>query len=341
MLGRNFFDALPETRGSVFEEQFTSGVKEKRELTFETYFGIKPYENWYDVRVYPYRDGISVYFQVTTAHKKTQEALVVSHRFLQIAYRHTEMRSLLREFVDEIQKYTGCEAIGIRVLGEGGIIPYEAYVGFSDKFYHSESALSIMTDMCMCINVVKGATNSVLPFYTKGGSFYMNGTTRFLATVSEEEKGQTRNVCNQAGYESVALVPIRAGERIFGLVHIADPKENMVPLYTVEAIEGAATQLGTAIERVWMQEDLRKSEKRYRELSLSLEGTVKKQVAELRQAQTLADIGRMVSVVAHEIRNPLHSINLGIDSLQGAVGERRKSRQFQELSKKSHTAPNG
>lgn len=76
----------------------------------------------------------------------------------------------------------------------------------------------------MCINVVKGTTDAALPFYTPGGSFYMNGTTHFLASVSEADKGQTRNVCNQTGYESVALIPIRVGAQILGLIHLADRK---------------------------------------------------------------------------------------------------------------------
>jgi PAS domain S-box-containing protein len=102
----------------------------------------------------------------------------------------------------------------------------------------------------MCINVIKGTTDPKLSFYTEGGSFYMNGTTRFLATVSEKEKGRTRNACNQAGYESVALVPIHSGDNILGLIHVADYQENMVPLEKVSVLEGAAMQLGAAIQRV-------------------------------------------------------------------------------------------
>jgi GAF domain-containing protein len=118
----------------------------------------------------------------------------------------------------------------------------------------------------MCINIINGAADPKLPFYTEGGSFYMNGTTRFLATVSEEDKGRTRNVCNKTGYESVALIPIRVEGRILGLVHVADPRENMVPLESVEALEGAAIQLGTAMRRVRAEQALNQSEARYREL---------------------------------------------------------------------------
>ena len=83
----------------------------------------------------------------------------------------------------------------------------------------------------------------------------MNGTTRFLATVSEEDKGASRNVCNATGYESVALTPIRLGERILGLIHLADPEEDMVSR-KVELLEWVALQLGPALQRVRSQEAL-------------------------------------------------------------------------------------
>ena len=43
--------AFPEAKGSTFEEKYTLAVKEKKMLTFETYFDTQPYQNWYEVRV--------------------------------------------------------------------------------------------------------------------------------------------------------------------------------------------------------------------------------------------------------------------------------------------------
>lgn len=201
-----------------------------------------------------------------TERKRAEVERLLSNQLLEIANRQTQRIALLKELVREIQDFTGCAAVGIRMLDEQGNIPYEAHVGFSRKFYESENPLSTKRDKCMCINVIKGDTDPEQPFYTKGGSFYMNGTTKFLATVSEEDKGQTRNVCNEVGYESVALVPIRVDNSIFGLVHIADTQENMVPLHMVEALEYVAVHLGTAIQRVWAEEALRESEEKYRDL---------------------------------------------------------------------------
>ena len=186
--------------------------------------------------------------------------------FLNIANRHIEMNPLLNEYVMEIKKLTGCEAVGIRMLDKEGNIPYEAYYGFSLKFYKSESPLSIKSDKCMCINVIKVDFDSNLTFFTERGSFYMNETTNFLATVSEEEKGETRNVCNETGYESVALIPISLRDRILGLIHIADRRENMVPLRIIKVLEIIAMQLGTALQRVWTQQELKESEEKFRRL---------------------------------------------------------------------------
>jgi PAS domain S-box-containing protein len=210
--------------------------------------------------------GITVVLEDITQQKIAEKALQISNEFLAIANKHSQMQPLLDDFLKELQNVVDCAAIGIRILAQDGVIPYEAYKGFSQEFYDSESPLSIKSDQCMCINVIRGDTDPALSFYTQFGSFFMNGTTKFLATVSEEEKGATRNVCNEAGYESVALIPIRLRDRILGLIHIADYEENKVPLTTVRILEGAALQLGTALQRVWVEDAHQESEQLYKTL---------------------------------------------------------------------------
>jgi PAS domain S-box-containing protein len=76
VLGRNMFrEAFPEAKGSIFEDNYTHVMRYKQPCVFEAYFGIKPYENWYDVRAFPSEDGIVVFFQVTTERKKAVQAL--------------------------------------------------------------------------------------------------------------------------------------------------------------------------------------------------------------------------------------------------------------------------
>jgi len=83
VIGKNLFDAFPEAKGSLFEKKYSEALKTKKQTSFEAYFEIPPYANWYDVRVYPAKNGISVYFLVVTEQKKVEERLRILNRELQ------------------------------------------------------------------------------------------------------------------------------------------------------------------------------------------------------------------------------------------------------------------
>ena len=94
VVGHRLFDVFTEARGSIFEEVYSRAIREKIALGFETYFGIAPYENWYNVHVYPHEDGIAVYFQVITERKRTEESLRESEERLRNAQRIGKLGSL-------------------------------------------------------------------------------------------------------------------------------------------------------------------------------------------------------------------------------------------------------
>jgi two-component system, cell cycle sensor histidine kinase and response regulator CckA len=73
VMGRRLFDAFPEALGSVFEKNYAHCIRTKTALSFEVDFTTAPYQNWYDVRVYPERRGIAVFFQVITERKRAEE----------------------------------------------------------------------------------------------------------------------------------------------------------------------------------------------------------------------------------------------------------------------------
>jgi PAS domain S-box-containing protein len=197
--------------------------------------------------------------------RHTAEALAASHRFLEIANLHSRMTPLLEAFVAEVKSLTGCEAVGIRVLQENGYIPYVFYDGFKQEFYDLENHISIWLDRCACINIVKGEVDPNLPFYTPGGSFYINRLDEFFCKLSPEERGMFRGNCHKFGYESMALVPIRLGRQILGMIHAADPHKDIIPLAMVELLEKVGLQLGPAFQRIKLEEECRRAEKALRE----------------------------------------------------------------------------
>jgi signal transduction histidine kinase len=88
----------------------------------------------------------------------------------------------------------------------------------------------------------------------------------------------------------------------------------------VSLLQMAGQAITNALQRKWAEEALRNSETRYRVLSENLDREVRKKVAELQQAEHLAAIGKIVSTVAHEVRNPLQNIRMGVNLLDRELG---------------------
>ncbi len=265
LIGRNHFDLFPNDENRrIFEEVAATG-REWRAVARPFEFAGQPERGvtYWDWRLSPVADpggavqGLVLSLVDVTRRTRSEHLLRAISAIFVAASEARSLMELMESAVDEVRRLTGVEAVGLRLLEADGRIPYTAYAGFSPEFYELESPLSIHSDRYMCINVVRGDTDPALPFYTQAGSFIMNTTTTFLATVSEAEKGASRNVCNRVGYESVAVVPIRDHGRIIGLVHLADPREWRVPPPLVDELEHLGLVLGEAIRRTQIEVALR------------------------------------------------------------------------------------
>ncbi len=73
VIGKNLFEAFPEAAGSIFESKYRRAIEKKEFCSFEIFFEEEPYSNWYNVKVYPFGSGISVFFHVTTELKREEE----------------------------------------------------------------------------------------------------------------------------------------------------------------------------------------------------------------------------------------------------------------------------
>ena len=106
VLGRKLFEAFPEARGSVFEEKYTKALREGKFISFEAFLEPEPYRNWYDVRVFPYEGGISVFFQVTTERKRAEEELRRAHDELEqrVEERTEELKKTVEQLQEEVME---------------------------------------------------------------------------------------------------------------------------------------------------------------------------------------------------------------------------------------------
>lgn len=75
LLGQKLSEAFPEGKNSALEKRLTRSLKSKKPDQFEIFLDFEPYKNWYDVKVRPYEDGISILFQLTTERKNYEHTL--------------------------------------------------------------------------------------------------------------------------------------------------------------------------------------------------------------------------------------------------------------------------
>jgi PAS domain S-box-containing protein len=191
-----------------------------------------------------------------------------------------DTQSLVRSVTGFLQKWTGCEAIGIR-LRQGDDFPYYETRGFPPEFVLAENQLcqrdaagELVRDFegnpvveCMCGNVLCGRFNPALPFFTAKGSFWTNATSELLASTSETDRQiHTRNRCNGEGYESVALIALRHGAQSFGLLQINDRAKGRFTAELIAFLENSADQIALGLAQRHTRGAIRESEERYRSL---------------------------------------------------------------------------
>lgn len=73
LLGRVLWDAFPGAVGTVFEENYRRALQEQVTVTFEAHY--PPLGIWVDVRAYPARHGLSIYFLDITERKQVEQRL--------------------------------------------------------------------------------------------------------------------------------------------------------------------------------------------------------------------------------------------------------------------------
>ena len=213
-----------------------------------------------------------------TERKKAEQRVLLTSRILAILNRQNEWQKLIRDILTELKLFTQLDAVAIR-LKDGEDFPYFETEGFPPSFIEKERSLcardnegKIIRDSagkaileCMCGNIISGKFDSSKIFFTDGGSFWSNGTTQLLkSTTDDESLARTRNHCNKSGYESVALVPLKSGDEIIGLLQFNDKHQNMFEKDLIEYFEGIGTTIGIAYKRMQSEKVIKESEERFR-----------------------------------------------------------------------------
>ena len=106
LFGKHIWTEFPEGRGQKFHLAYEQAFREQRPVQIREYF--PPWDRWFENRIYPSPDGVSILFTDVTAEVKSQEDLRASTEQLRAlaarldAIREEERRLIAREIHDEI-----------------------------------------------------------------------------------------------------------------------------------------------------------------------------------------------------------------------------------------------
>ena len=84
IINKPFFEVFEGARGSIFEEKFNWVLKNRKEVTFETFYDKEPYKNWYEIRIYPYGSEIAIFINIITPRKLAEQYQAESEQWNQI-----------------------------------------------------------------------------------------------------------------------------------------------------------------------------------------------------------------------------------------------------------------
>ncbi|OGV69274.1 MAG: hypothetical protein A3K19_33565 [Lentisphaerae bacterium RIFOXYB12_FULL_65_16] len=184
-----------------------------------------------------------------------------------------EHADVMGDILTLVRDFTGFTSVAIR-LRDGDEFPYYVTDGFPRGFVERENALCEPPSLgapvrgasetpalaCLCGRVLSRNPGEVRSCFTENGSFWTNNAAD-LATVAGLF---TRSSCLDAGFQSIALIPLSAQRQVVGLLQLADTRANRLDRDGVAFLEGIGPAIGIALTRKHAQAALRESEERYR-----------------------------------------------------------------------------
>ncbi len=127
---------------------------------------------------------------------------------------------------------------------------------------------------------------------------------------------------------SLVVIPLLAKEKALGAIaadHIEPGKK--LTQETLNSVMAVAQQAGLAIQNASMYQELKHFSQKMEEKIQKTTADLRKAEAQLVRSEKLAALGQLAAGIAHEIRNPLTSINILIHSLVEKLPSNHTQRQ--------------
>jgi PAS domain S-box-containing protein len=300
LLGMNIRDVVSEFEGDKWDQQWRF-LEEKghslEEASLRTYNGrILPCEMSLMLQHFEGQDFAFAFARNTTERNAAGKRQRLAAGILALLNDAEDHSDVIGRIVSLIRDETGLKSVEIHMKSGGTTASVTAtrVSGAStdpgDRWRFGRNRWEGFPTGRLCRRVMNGKIDPALPFVSNAGSLVVNNAEEFRkAKTLLKPGGPDRNSGPPSDIESLALIPLRSGDTIVGLLQLSDRRKGMFSEEGIEFFEGVGASVGIAIDRFQTREAL----------------THSRMLAEAIAAASLSyletgDVGRMAQVVVEE-----------------------------------------
>lgn len=287
-----------------------------------------------------------------TEQREAERRRDFTNALLGLFAQKTSSKEYLDAVVRIIREWSGCQAVGVRVMDDHLRLPYESSIGFEPTFLEAEQCLSLELDNCCCVRAVTRRIEAQdASITTPGGSFCCQDLQSFFRRLPAQQQSHFRGNCVEFGFSSLAVVPIQYRDRVIGAIHLADARPGLFPRLAVEVIESMAPLVGEAIHRFQAEMELAHYRDRLEDLvkqrTSDLEAAnarLQVEIAERQRAQEVLqqtaqelersnrDLEQFAYVASHDLQEPLRAVAGYVRLLQMRFPERMEPKALEFIA---------
>lgn len=195
-----------------------------------------------------------------TKKKLAEQRQLLTGQVLGILALQSNKTDKIQDILQLIKDFTKAEAVALR-LARGDDLDYHATMGFED--FPVNAPCHLTAKYCdedvlletLCGRIFKGATDG-LP----GGDMTPHGSFWVCNGFPQDKRICPLTHCSDAAILSMAVIPLRAGDRVIGLLQLSDRRANKFNAGEIAFLETLTSTIGIALEHRKTETSLQEKE---------------------------------------------------------------------------------
>lgn len=311
VLGKHVFEVFPNAEGDALGQKYRTAMETRTFQSYETAYRDERYEAWFDVRIYPSTDGLSVFFQDVTAEKREQRQREILLEISRVINDSRHLDELCQRAAEKIALLLAIPAdyVAVYLFDPRGneirlVAPALLEVEFPTDVVHQQ--------------VVAGALRpSARAAYLRETQISEDLSKGTIAPLFAEEV-QRREL------KTIVATPLLVQGDVQGVLEVLSIKRAGFVRSDLEMLSVAANDLANGMSRKRLLDELRTK-------NIELESQTQKT---LEASETLK---KFLATFSHELRSPLNSI-IGFSELLTKQFDGLPDQTKQEFMKNINTS---